>query len=177
MKGTELILATFAREEDLLGAVQAVQKAEGQILDVYAPYAVHGLDTALGWRRSRLPVACFLGGLVGVLLALWFQFWTTAQDWPVNVGGRPWNSWPAFIPVTFECMVLLAGFSLVIAWLFRCQLYPGKKGATPAPRLTDDHFAMVVLDPAVAADSQMIKKVLREWHAIDVDVRSNGGNT
>jgi|SRR6516162_5724568 hypothetical protein len=177
MKGTELILATFAREEDLLGAVQAVQKAGGQILDAYSPYAVHGLDSALGWRRSRLPVACFLGGLSGVMLALWFQFWTTAQDWPVNVGGRPWNSWPAFIPVTFECMVLLAGFSLVIAWLFRCQLYPGKKGATPAPRLTDDRFAMVVLDPAVAADSQMIKKVLREWHAIDVDVRSNGGNT
>jgi Protein of unknown function (DUF3341) len=83
-------------------------------------------------------------------LALWFQFWASAQDWPINVGGRPWNSLPAFVPAAFESMVLFAGFGLVAAWLLRCGLYPGKKARTPLTGATDDRFVLAVRNPVVA---------------------------
>src|SRR5262249_17509897 len=148
------------RAEDLLGAVRAIRDHDWDIADVYAPYPVHGLEEALGWPRSRLPVACFLGGAAGVGLAFWFQFWTSAVDWPHNVGGRPWNSLPAFVPVAFECMVLFAGFSLLFAWLFRCRLYPGKKALMPTLGLTNDRFAVVLRDATTPAAAQTVRKLL-----------------
>jgi len=167
-----IILASFAQEEDLLGAVQAVQKRGWDIIDVYTPYAVHGLDPLLGWPRSRLAVACFLGGVTGVTLALWFQFWTTAWDWPLNVGGRPWNSLPAFVPVVFESMVLLAGFGLVFAWLCRCRLYPGKKALLPVAGMTDDRFVVVLRDPSFVAGDGAVRQLLDDWHAVGLEERN-----
>lgn len=160
-----LILATFIEEEDLVAAVHAIDGRGWDVVDVHAPYFVHGLEEALGWRRSRLPVACFLFGAAGVGLALWFQFWTTARDWPLNVGGRPWNSLPAFVPVAFESMVLLGGLGLVFAWLIRCRLYPGKTARLPLPGLTDDRFMLVLQQTAIAADAGETVRLLRECGA------------
>lgn len=165
------ILASFAREEDLLAAVEAVKNRQWDIVDVFSPYPVHGLEHVLGWRRSLLPVACFLGGIAGVALALWFQFWTSAQDWPLNVGGRPWNSLPAFVPVAFESMVLVAGFALVFAWLFRCRLYPGRIGELPMERVTDDRFALVIYDPSPADGPGAVEWLMRDCRALAVKGR------
>jgi hypothetical protein len=173
MKRT-VMLASFADEQALLGAIPKVQHCGWKVVDVYAPYAVHGLEDALGWRRSWLPAACLIGGIAGVSLAIWFQFWTTAQDWPVNVGGRPWNSLPAFVPVAFETMVLLAGFSLVIAWVIRCGLYPGKTAAMPMPGLTDNRFALVCFDPASKYPPARLQALLKECHALDVREHEEG---
>jgi hypothetical protein len=166
------ILASFAREEDLLGAVKAVRQRGWDIADIYTPYPVHGLEPLLGWPRSRLPVACFLGGAIGVVLALWFQFWTSAQNWPLNVGGRPWNSLPAFVPVVFESMVLLAGFGLVFAWLCRCRLYPGKQAHLPVAGMTDDRFVVVVHDSGPVAGNGAIRQLLHDCHAVGLEERS-----
>jgi hypothetical protein len=167
---SKIVLASFVSDEDLLGAVHSLQKNEWEIVDVYTPYPVHGLDEALGWRRSYLPAACFVGGALGVGLAGWFQFWATAQDWPINVGGRPWNSLPAFVPVMFECMVLLAGFGLVFAWLVRCGLYPGKKAVLPLAGLTDDRFVVAFRDGRRFASGD-IRKLMDAHHAISVEER------
>jgi hypothetical protein len=139
--------AGFVGEPDLLQAIAAVRERGWPIVEAYTPYPVHGLDRALGLRRSRLSVACFFSGLTGVALALLFQFWTTAWDWPLNVGGQPWNSLPAFVPVTFEAMVLFAGLGLVLAWLIRSQLYPGKEASLALPEQTDNQFVLVVREP------------------------------
>jgi hypothetical protein len=167
----KIIVASFGYEDDLLAAVQAVRDRGWEIDDLYSPYAVHGLEQALGWPRSRLPVACFLGGAAGALLALWFQFWTTAWDWPLNVGGRPWNSLPAFVPVVFESMVLLGGFVLVFTWLFRCRLYPGKKAVLPLIGLTDDRFAVVLRDTSSAVSAGEIRQLLRDCYALCLEER------
>jgi hypothetical protein len=164
-----IMLGSFADEAQLLEAARAVRKRNWDIVDVYGPYPVHGLEEVLGWRRSRLPAACLLGGLTGVGLALWFQFWTTAQDWPINVGGRPWNSLPAFVPVTFESMVLLAGFGLLFAWLFRCRLYPGRSARLPVAGVTDDRFALAVQVPGVPAGLEAVRLLLQEYHAMDLE--------
>jgi Ni/Fe-hydrogenase subunit HybB-like protein len=164
-----VLLAGFAKAEELLEAVRAARKRGWQIADVYTPYPVHGLEEALGWRRSRLPAACLLGGAAGAGLALWFQFWATAQDWPINVGGRPWNSLPAFVPVAFECMVLFAGFSLVAAWLLRCGLYPGKMARPPLAGVTDDRFALVVRNPGGPDGLAQLRRLLHEHNAPTVE--------
>jgi hypothetical protein len=165
------LMAGFAHEGDLVSAVRAVRDRGWTVIDIYAPYAVHGLEGALKWPRSRLPIACFLGGALGAGLAAWFQFWATAWDWPLNVGGRPWNSLPAFVPVIFECMVLLAGFSLLFAWLVRCRLYPGKKAEIPYGRITDDRFVMVFRAPPSGNETVEAQKLLQELHALDVEER------
>jgi hypothetical protein len=162
----KIILGSFANEEQLLEAVRAVQKHDWQIIDVYAPYPVHGLEELLGWRRSWLQAAALLGGVVGAGFALWFQFWASARDWPINVGGRPWNSLPAFVPVAFESMVLLAGLVLVFAWLFRCGLYPGADGRLAMPGVTDDRFALAVRDPGLPAGPDAVRQVLQQYRAL-----------
>ncbi len=164
----KIILGSFAREEQLLDAVRAVRKHNWEIVDVYAPYPLHGMEELLGWRRSRLPVACFLGGLLGFGFALWFQFWTSAQDWPINVGGRPWNSLPAFVPVAFEMMILFGGFGLVIAWLIRCRLYPGNAARPAVGGVTDDRFALAVREPGVPDGPDAVRQLFREYQVLEV---------
>src|SRR5262249_14496287 len=96
------VVAAFAGEADLLRAVAGARKRGWPVVEVYSPYAVPELDRAMGLPRPRLAAACFFCGLFGAGLALAFQFWATAWSWPLNVGGQPWNSLPAFVPVTFE---------------------------------------------------------------------------
>lgn len=163
----KMIVAGFADERALRRAVRAARDRGWTIADAYAPYAVEGLEQLLGWRRSRLAAACFVCGLGGAALALWFQFWATTRSWPLNVGGRPWNSLPAFVPVVFESMVLLGGFGLVFAFLVRCRLYPGKQAEVPLSGLTDDRFALVVDASASTATIEQVRQVFEDLGAID----------
>jgi hypothetical protein len=166
-----ILVGSFDHEEDLLDAVARVRQQGWRIVDVYVPYAVHGLDRALGLRPSRLSWVAFVGGALGVALAVWFQFWTTAVDWPINVGGRPWNSWPAFVPVTFELMVLFAGLGIVLAFLLTCRLYPGKKPDLAFSGVTDNHFVVVLQERDAAFDPDVVRRMLRACHAVDADER------
>lgn len=138
------ILSLYARESDLLAATRRFRERGFEIVDAYTPYAVHGLDDAMGLGATRLPWVCFAFGLAGAGLKVWFEFWATAIDWPVDVGGKPWNSLPAFVPITFEVMVLLAGLSTVAAFLGVSRLYPGKKARIPDASITNDRFALIV---------------------------------
>jgi hypothetical protein len=164
-------VAAFAGEEDLLRAAAAARKRSWPVVEAYTPYAVHGLDRALGLPRSRLSAACFFCGLLGVGLALAFQFWTTALDWPLNVGGQPWNSLPAFVPVTFETMVLCAGVGLFLAWLLRCGLYPGKRPASPRQGETDDRFVLVLGESRPPADEAEVRDFFQNHRAVYVEAR------
>ena len=163
-----LLVATFDAEKDLLQAVMAVRERKCSIIEAYTPYAVHGLDRALGLRPSRLSWACFVCGLTGAVLALVFQFWATQTSWPLNVGGQPWNSLPAFVPVTFESMVLFAGLGVVLAWLLRCGLYPGKSAELLVPGSTDSRFVLL-LAPASAEAQDEIRQLLLNLRAVSCE--------
>jgi hypothetical protein len=156
----DMIVTGFADEAHVRTVVAVIQARHWTVSDVYAPYALHGIEKLLGLRRSRLPVACFLGGAAGLGFAFWLQFWTSTQSWPLNVGGRPWNSLPAFVPVAFESMVLLAGLGAVVALLFRCGLYPGRQALLPAEEVTDNRFAVILHAPVPIAE---VQSVLREF--------------
>ncbi len=166
-----LFLATFEREGDALGATRAARDFGFRIVDVYTPYPVHGMEEAMALAPSKLPWVCFALGALGASLKVWFEYWTTWIDWPLNVGGKPWDSLPAFVPVTFEVMVLLAGVSTVIAFLIVCRLFPGRKPVLPAPRVTDDHFLLVLEETDAAFDARKVTRLFREFNALSVEER------
>jgi hypothetical protein len=169
-----IVHGVFVREADLLRAAEAAREQGWRILDIYTPYPIHDTGRLLGLRRSRLPRAAFVFGLLGVALALWFQFWVSAFDWPINIGGRPWNSLPAFVPVTFEMMVLFAGFGVVLTWLLVCRLFPGKTVVVPVRGVTDDRFVVEVQEPLRGewgagmkepASFEAMRRLFQECHA------------
>ncbi|HXG58511.1 MAG TPA: quinol:electron acceptor oxidoreductase subunit ActD, partial [Thermoanaerobaculia bacterium] len=94
-------------------------------------------------RPSRIGWACAIGGFAGAALILAFQSWTSAIDWPLDVGGKPLYSFPAFVPVTFEVGVICGAFATVFAFFFRSRLWPGKKERVTSG-ITDDRFVVVV---------------------------------
>lgn len=166
-----LLVSFFDHEEDILGASRAMREAGLRIADVYTPYAVHGLDKAIGLPPSRLPFVCLLLGVLGAALKVWFEFWTTSVDWPLNVGGKPWNSLPAFVPVTFEVMVLCAGVSVVIALLFVSRLWPGKKAVLADPAVTDYRFVLVIEEADAGFDPVKVHHLLKRFHVVRVEER------
>lgn len=165
------LIATFADAGDLLAAVPALRAQRLPIYDVYAPYPVHGLDEAMGLRRSRLPLVTLAAGLCGLTFALLFQFYTNVFDWPLDVGGKPDNSTLAFVPVCFELTVLLGGLATVGALLLRARLYPGKAVRLAAPGVTDDRFALALRAPADAALRQRLRTLLWQHRAQQIDER------
>ncbi|HKW99182.1 MAG TPA: DUF3341 domain-containing protein [Bryobacteraceae bacterium] len=166
-----VLIGIFESEEAILDVTDAARRRGLKIVDVFAPYAVHGLDKAMGLERSRLPWVCFLLGLFGATFKVWFEYWTTAANWPVNVGGKPWDSLPAFVPITFEVMVLCAGISTVFAFFGMSRLWPGKKPALLDSRVTNDRFALVVEEDNAGFDVDEVEQFLREYHAVRVEER------
>ncbi len=165
------LLGVFEREEDIL-AVTRKARADGlTIADVYAPYAVHGLDRAMGLRPSRLPWVAFALGLIGAAFKVWFEFWTSAVAWPIDIGGKPWNSLPAFVPVTFEVMVLFAGIGTVVAFLVGRRLLPGRKAKLPMLGVTDDRFVLVIEETDAAFDLAKAEALLAEHNAVRIEER------
>jgi hypothetical protein len=162
---TQRLLATFDHPDDAIAACEVVRQNGCKIVDVYAPYAVHGLDYAMGVRRSRLTWVCFICGMIGALGMFWFQHWTAAVDWPIDVGGKPWNSLPSDVPVAFETMVLLAGFGTVFAFLAVSRLYPGKHASLVTREATDDQFALVVEPTDATLDLPRFRSILKDSNA------------
>ncbi len=160
--------AAFERDDELLRATQAVRDKGYRIIDAFTPFAVHGLDRAMGLRASRLTWVCFFCGLFGLVFMTWFQYWSSAVDWPINVGGKPWNSWPAFVPVAFEGTILFAGLGVVAAMLIRCGLIPGRAPRLPAERVTDDRFVLVVASAGAGRPPDELANLLREFGAVEV---------
>src|SRR5215510_6844985 len=164
-----LFVGVFENERDTLNAVRASRKRGFKIVDVYAPYAVHGLEDAMGLAPSRLPWIVFALGVLGAGLKVWFEFWTTAIDWPVNVGGKPFNSLPAFVPVTFEVMVLFAAVGAVISFFVVCRLYPAKRAVLPVLGVTDNRFAIVLEQTDSTFEPAEVQKMFEKLHAIRVE--------
>jgi hypothetical protein len=109
------VLGEFEREHALLEAARSL-RTRGR-LDIHSPYPLHGSDEALGLKRSTVPLVALVAGVTGALAGYGLQWYVNAFDWPINVGGRPPHSFPAFIPVTFELGVLFASLAIFVGLL------------------------------------------------------------
>ncbi|XZF13405.1 DUF3341 domain-containing protein [Chitinophagaceae bacterium MMS25-I14] len=137
-------VACYDDEEVLFPAVKKVRNSGYKLHEVYTPFPVHGLDHAVGHKETDLHVAGFIYGLTGTCTALGFMSWIFTKDWPVNFGGKPHWSLPAFIPITFELTVLFAAVGMVLTFCYINQIMPGVKKHVFHPRQTDDYFVLAI---------------------------------
>jgi hypothetical protein len=111
------IMAEFDDPNALVAATHRAYLEGYRRMDAYSPFPIEELHEALGSRHTRLPLIVLIGGLVGCIGGYALQYWVSAAAYPLNIGGKPLHSWPAFIPVTFECTILVAALSAVFGML------------------------------------------------------------
>jgi hypothetical protein len=140
----KFVVANFYDEQVLFPAVKHVRKNGYKLHDVYTPFPIHGLDTAMGLRDTSLHTAGFVYGITGTTVAFTFITWAFTTDWPLNIGGKPFFALPAWIPIMFELTVLFAAVGMVLTFCYLCQLAPFVKKDHFNPRSTDDTFVMVL---------------------------------
>ncbi|EKB50207.1 DUF3341 domain-containing protein [Cecembia lonarensis] len=167
------ILGVYDDEDVLLSAVTEVRESGVKIHEVYSPFPVHGLDEVLGYKRSRLPIAAFLFGMLGTTLALIMQFYMMKWDWPMIIGGKDYASLPTFIPVTFEMTVLLAAFGMVGVFMISSNLKPWGQPRIFDIRITDDKHVMAIdLATNAGLGEENISDVLKSSGATEVNKKS-----
>jgi ActD protein len=111
------LLAEFDDPDRLVAATRRVRLAGYRKIDAFAPYPIDDLADALDFRDAKTPLIVLAGGIIGCIGGYLLQYWASAIAYPVNVGGKPLNSWPAFVPVTFETAILVAALAAVIGML------------------------------------------------------------
>lgn len=166
---TRVFIGWFDEEHAVVRATTAAREAGLLVHDVFAPFAIHGIDEAMGLRRSRLSYVCLGGGVVGLLFGAFLQYWTSVVSWPLNVGGKPLNSVPAFLPVAFELTVLFAALATVAALFVRARLRPRltpPKGLLP--RVTDDRFALALVTADATWNEARARAICASEGAVEI---------
>ncbi len=163
------LVGVYSDEDVLLKAVRKIRSAEVKIHEVFSPFPVHGMDDALGYKRSRLPQAAFLFGALGTILALTMQYWMLGVDWPMIIGGKNFASLPPFIPVTFELTVLLSALGMVGTFMIVSDLKPYKKPRIFDIRITDDKHVIAIDLDLNSLSKQELDSILKESGAEEVN--------
>ena len=111
------LMAEFDNPTELVAAAHAARREGYRRMDAYSPIPIEELHEAIGFHHTKLPLIVLIGGIVGGLAGYGLQYWASAIEYPLNIGGRPFNSWPAFVPITFELTILGAALSAVFDML------------------------------------------------------------
>ena len=159
--------AFFESEDDLLASAEDARLQGFEIEDVFTPFPVHGMDRAVGLKPSRLTWIAFAAGAFGLAFALALQVWTSAYDWPLNVGGKPFNSFPLFIPVAFELTVLFSGLIAIGVLFLRNRLWLFSRRRV-FERVTDDRFVLVLCQRDASFDMNRALDLFARYHAVGV---------
>ena len=167
----KVIHAIYDDDDVLLKAVKEVREAEHHIEEVFTPFPVHGLDKAMGLEPTRIAIAAFIYGCIGLIVATVMMNYIMIEDWPQNIGGKPSFSYlenmPAFVPIMFELTVFFAAHLMVITFYLRSRMWPFKKAENPDPRTTDDHFLMEI---PVHGDANKLEDLLKETGAVEINL-------
>jgi hypothetical protein len=165
------LMAEFENPEALLAAARKAHEAGYRSMDAFTPLPVEGLSEAVGFHSTRLPLVVLLGGILGGLGGFYLQYYPNVIGFPLNIGGRPYNSWPAFIPITFEMTVLGAALACVFGMLAMNGLPTPYHPVFNVPRFrlaTRNRFFLCIKarDPRFQLDQT--KQFLAELHAREV---------
>lgn len=164
------MLGVFDHEDVLLNAIRKIRGNNIKIKDVFTPFPVHGIEHALGMKRSNLGVAAFVFGCIGLTLAISMQSWMMGFDWPMDIGGKPSLPFPSFVPVSFELTVLIGSLGMVATYFYRCRMAPGVTAKIMDIRATDDKFIIAIDLNDNSVDSNQIDSWLKESGAVEVNV-------
>jgi hypothetical protein len=171
MESTKVIHAIYTDDDVLMNAVKKVRAEKHHIEEIYTPFPVHGLDKAMGLAPTRIAIAAFLYGCVGLTVATVMMNFIMIEDWPQNIGGKPSFSYlenmPAFVPIMFELTVFFAAHLMVITFFLRSRMWPFKKAENPDPRTTDDHFLMEI---SIHGNENELESLLSETGAVEINI-------
>lgn len=173
MANDKYIIGLFDHEDKLIKAVRAFKEKGIEITNTLTPFPVHGLEGELGLKENRLHTAGFIFGVTGLVLALFIMTWVFTINYPLNVGGKPFFSLPAFIPIIFELMVLFAAVGMVMVYMIRNNLAPGHIPRIFDDRITDDRFALLfeVTNDTTKEDINAIACTLKSSNAVDIKMK------
>lgn len=174
MSTMKIIHGIYDDEEQLIDGVEQVRAGHFRIKEVFTPFPVHGLDHAMGLRRTRIAICAFIYGLTGMSLAILMTWYMMVHDWPeIDIGGKPnfwfYQNFPAFIPVTFESTVFCAGHGMALTFFLRSWILPGVSPKNPDTRTTNDKFLMEL--EVKAEDEARLVSILKETGASEVNVK------
>jgi hypothetical protein len=167
----KVLYGLYNDEEDLKQAVRVAGKEHLDIMDVYTPFPVHGLDPLLGLKESRLHILGFTYGAIGALFGFLFMTWVFTTDWPTVFGGKPFWSVPAFIPITFEMTILFAAWGMTMTFYTICGMWPGGKTKTLDARITDDKFC-IAFDVTGAEGQDVLNRFFQKTGAAEVNLKT-----
>lgn len=171
MESSKVIHAIYTDDDVLMSAVKKVKAEKHHIEEIYTPFPVHGLDKAMGLEPTRIAIAAFIYGCIGLTVATVMMNYIMIEDWPQNIGGKPSFSYlenmPAFVPIMFELTVFFAAHLMVITFYLRSRMWPFKKAENPDPRTTDDHFLMEI---PVHGNEKELESLLVETGAVEINI-------
>ena len=165
------IIAEFEGPGELVHAARKTYEAGYRRINGYSPYPIEELSEAIGFTHTRLPLIVFIGGLIGGIGGFFMQYWMEVIDYPLNVGGKPYNSWPAFIPITFEMTVLCAAFAAVLGMLVLNKLPQPYHPVFNVPNFalaTRDRFFLAVEANDPKFDHDKVVELLKSLGATEV---------
>ena len=166
------VMAEFDNPSDLVAAARRVYSLGYRRINGYSPYPIEELSEAIGFTHTSLPLIVFIGGLVGAIGGFMMQFYIATIDYPINVGGKPTNSWPAFIPITFEMTVLCAAFSAVLGMLVLNKLPQPYHPVFNVPNFvmaTRDRFFLAVEANDPKFNHTEVVELLKSLNAVEVN--------
>ena len=167
----KFIHAVYDDDDKLIDAIKNLNENKIMIEEVFTPFPVHGLDHLLDLKPTRLAIAAFIYGCIGLTFGLLMINYIMIVDWPQNIGGKPSFSLlenvPAFVPVIFELTVFFAAHLMVITFYLRSRLWPFKKAENPIPETTDDKFLIQI---PVYGNESKIKSIIKGTDFYDLTV-------
>jgi hypothetical protein len=166
------IVAQFASAQDLIDAVRRLRGAGFAALEAFAPFPVQALDEELGHRPSRLPLVVLACGAFGLIAGFGLQYYGAVIDYPINIGGRPLNSWPAFLPTTFEMTMLWAVIAAVFGALAMSRLPRLSHPIFAAPgfeQATQDGFFLAIHGDDPRFDAERVRWLLERFAPLRIE--------
>lgn len=161
------LVGIWSDEHKVLEAARKVREAGFERFDTISPFPIHGMDDAMGLRRSKIPIISFIGGALGLAAGLGLQTYIFVYDWPLNIGGKPFFSLPAFIPIVFEVTVLFSALITAGTMFCMCGL-PRLDPPIIDPSLTDDKFAIYIPENDRGYDVSKIDSLFNQLGAEEI---------
>jgi len=165
------IMAEFDNPDAVVAAAQKSYDAGYRKMDAYSPFPIEELSEAVGFHNTKLPLIIFCGATIGMMFGYGLQYWVSVIEYPINIGGRPPNSWVAFIPITFECTVLFASFAAVIGMIALNGLPMPYHPVFNVPRFelaSTDRFFLCIEAADPKFDREKTAEFLKSFHPREV---------